>query len=55
MRSDEKLIINITMSIKVQYLLSITPFCNRVPGAQLGYCLMLLMERIEPNRHSTLI
>ena len=30
MRSDEKPFINLTMSTKVRYLLSTTPFCNKV-------------------------
>ena len=33
MGSDKKPITDLTMSIKVQYLLSITPFCNEVLGA----------------------
>ena len=33
MGSNEKPIIDLTLSIKVQYLLSITPFCNGVLGA----------------------
>ena len=32
MKSDKKPIINPTMSIKVHFLLSITPLCNKVPG-----------------------
>ena len=33
MGSNEKPIINLTMCIKVQYLFSITPLYNGVPGA----------------------
>ena len=33
MGSNEKPITNLTMSIKVQYLISITPFCNEVLSA----------------------
>ena len=33
MGSNEKPIANLTMSIKVQYLISITPFCNEVLSA----------------------
>ena len=33
MRSNEKPITDLTLSIKVQYLISITPFCNVVLGA----------------------
>ena len=43
MRSDEKLLINLTMSIKVRFLLFITPLCNP-RSIQLGYNPMLLLK-----------
>ena len=54
MKSDEKPMINPTMSIKVQFLIySIMQWSPWY--TQLGYYLMLLMERIEHTRHTTLM
>ena len=51
MGSDEKLIIDLTMSIKVQFLFSTTSFATNPRVHLIGHSPMILKKRIKLTRH----
>ena len=51
MGSDEKLIIDLTISIKVQFLLSTISFSTKPRVHSIGYNPMIPKERIKLTKH----